>query len=196
LVRSAVQPLGVIHETEQRTLLGDSRQQAEHGQGDQEPVASIAGGQAQPDPQSLPLGLRESGEPSKDRSAKLMHPGERQLHLSLDAADPRDTKTRSLPSDVPQQRRLSDARLATDDHDAALTLAHVCQQLVEQFALAGPAQEARVTVGGHHPVPRSFHRARSVVAVSAWSCRAATAPDPAKPSIPARRATRAAVNAR
>jgi hypothetical protein len=44
-----------------------------------------------------------------------MHRGERQLHLSLDAGDPRHTKIRSLPSGVLQQRRLSDARLATDD---------------------------------------------------------------------------------
>ena len=125
LVRGGVEPLRVIHETEQRTLLGDRRQQTEHGQGDEEPVGSIAGRQAQRDTQSVPLVLRESAEPSIDRSAKLMHCSERQLHLSLDAGDLRDTKATSLPRGVPQQGRLSDASLTTDDHDATLAAARV-----------------------------------------------------------------------
>ena len=53
----------------QRTLLGDGRQQAEDRQGDEEPIGSIAGGQAQRDAQSVPLGLRQRVERSEDRSA-------------------------------------------------------------------------------------------------------------------------------
>jgi hypothetical protein len=78
-----------------------------------------------------------------------MHAGERQLHLGLDAGDLRDPKTRSLGGGVAQQRRLSDPRLATDDQDGALTLAHICQQSLERLALAGPAQQAQRRVGGH-----------------------------------------------
>ena len=39
----------------------------------------------------------------------------------------------------------------TDDENGAVTLAHICQQLVEHFALASPAQETWSTVGGHWP---------------------------------------------
>ena len=35
-----VQPLSVVHETEQRPLLGHDSQQAEHGQSDQEPLGT------------------------------------------------------------------------------------------------------------------------------------------------------------
>ena len=149
LIRSLVQPLRVIDETEQRLLLGHGGQQAEHGEGDEEPVRSTSGRPAQRDAQRIPLRLRKGIETSKHRRAQLMHAGERQLHLGLDARDLRDAKARSLSYGVPQQRGLSDARLATDDENGALTLAHIRQQLVEHFALASPAQETWSTVGGH-----------------------------------------------
>jgi hypothetical protein len=44
-----------------------------------------------------------------------MGPGERQLHLRLDARDLRDAESGRLPSGVAQQRGLADARLAADD---------------------------------------------------------------------------------
>jgi hypothetical protein len=37
-----------------------------------------------------------------------------------------------------QQRRLADARFAADERDGALTAAHVCEQAIDHFALAGP----------------------------------------------------------
>jgi hypothetical protein len=70
-----------------------------------------------------------------------MHPGERQFHLSLHAADPHDTKARGLARGVPQQRRLSDTRVATDDQNATLTLVQICEQLIDEVALAGAAQQ-------------------------------------------------------
>ena len=41
---------------------------------------------------------------------------------------------------VPEERRLSDTGLAADHQDGALTLANVCHDLVERFALAGPLE--------------------------------------------------------
>jgi nucleoside-diphosphate-sugar epimerase len=54
-----------------------------------------------------------------------------------------------MSSDVPEQRRLSDACLASHDQDSALTLAHLCQEAVQHFALAGPVQERGRKGGGH-----------------------------------------------
>jgi hypothetical protein len=61
------------------------------------------------------LRLWESVEPSEHRRAELMDRGEREFHLRLYARDLRDTKPSGLPSGVPQQGGLSDARLAPDD---------------------------------------------------------------------------------
>ena len=141
--------MGVLHETEQRPLLGRGRQQAEHGESDQEPVRDVTGCEAQGDIQRVLLRLRERVELVEHRRAELVDPGERQLHLRLHARDLRHTESRGPTSGVPEQRRLSDARLASDDQDGALTLARLCQEPVEHFALAGPVKKPGRRGGGH-----------------------------------------------
>jgi 2-methylisocitrate lyase-like PEP mutase family enzyme len=78
-----------------------------------------------------------------------MDPGERQLHLRLHARDLRHSESRGLTSGVPEQRRLSDARLASHDQDRTLTLARACQKPGEHLALAGPVKEPGRKGGGH-----------------------------------------------
>ena len=148
--RGGIEPLGVIDEAQQRPLRGDLGQQAERGQGDQEAVGSSAGRQAQRDAQSGLLGLGKRAEPVEHRRAELMQPRERQLHLGLDAGDPRDAKAGRLPGAVVQERRLADARLAADDQHRALAAADVLQQPVERLTLAGAPQQERGTAG-HGP---------------------------------------------
>ena len=65
-----------------------------------------------------------------------MGAGVRQFHLRLDARDLRDAKSRSLPSRVPQQRRLPNARLTMEHQDGAVTVVHICQQSVDKATLA------------------------------------------------------------
>ena len=86
------------------------------------------------------LRLGERVEPAEHRRAELMHSRERQLHLGLDSDDPGDSKSGRLPSAIVQERRLADARLATDDENCTLPAAHVRHQPVEHLTLAGPAQ--------------------------------------------------------
>ena len=54
-----------------------------------------------------------------------------------------------MTSGIPQQRRLSDARLASHGQDGALTPAHVRQEPVEHFTLAGPVKQSGRKTGGH-----------------------------------------------
>ena len=68
-----------------------------------------------------------------------MEPGERQLHLGLDACDPRDSEAGCLVAAVAQERRLANAGIAPDDEDGALALADVREQPIECLTLAGPA---------------------------------------------------------
>jgi hypothetical protein len=134
--------VSVLHDTEQRPLLGRGRHQSEHGESDQEPVRHLTGREAQGDIQRVLLRLRERVELVEQRRAELMDPGERQLHLRLHARDLRDAESRRMTSGVPEQRRLSDARLASDDQHGALPLAPLCQEPVERLALAGPVQKS------------------------------------------------------
>ena len=141
--------MGILHETEQRPLLGHGRQQAEHGESDQEAVRDVTGCSAQGDIERVLLQLRKRVELVEHRRAELLDPGERQLHLRLHARDLRHTESRGMTSGVLEQRRLSDARLASDDEDGALTPAHVCKEPVEHLALAGPVQKPGRKSGGH-----------------------------------------------
>jgi hypothetical protein len=68
-----------------------------------------------------------------------MDPGVRQLRVCLHSRDVLDTEARRLTSGVLQQRRLAYTRFAPDDQDGAVTAAHVCEQAVDHYALAGPA---------------------------------------------------------
>jgi hypothetical protein len=52
-------------------------------------------------------------EPIQERSAQLVEPGERELHLRLDAGRPGDATPRSRSRHVVQKRRLADAGVAS-----------------------------------------------------------------------------------
>jgi len=52
--------MGVLHETEKWALLGRGRQQAEHGEPDQEPVRDVTRCEAQGDVQRVLLWLRSA----------------------------------------------------------------------------------------------------------------------------------------
>ena len=91
--------MSVLHETEQRPLLGRGRQQAEHGESDQEPVRDVTRCEAQGDVQRVLLGLRERVELVEHWRTELMDPGERELHLRLHARDLRHTESRGLPGE-------------------------------------------------------------------------------------------------
>jgi hypothetical protein len=115
----AVEPLEIVHETQQRLRLGHLRQETERRQAHEEAVRSSAGREAERDPQGVLLRLRERSEATEQRHAELMQTRERQLHLRLDAGDLDDPETRSLTGGETQQRRLAHARLAADGEHAA-----------------------------------------------------------------------------
>ncbi len=107
-----IEPLLVVRQADQRLLLGDVGQQAQHGQADQEAVRGRAGADAERGPQRILLRHRKPLNPVKHRRAQLLQPGERQLHLRLDARDPLNPAAGRPPGQVVQQRRLACPRLA------------------------------------------------------------------------------------
>jgi hypothetical protein len=54
-----------------------------------------------------------------------MKPGEGQLHLGFDPADPRDPKPGGIVADGSEQGRLPNTRFASDNHDGTAAVARV-----------------------------------------------------------------------
>jgi hypothetical protein len=126
------------------------------------------------------------------RHAELMDAGERQLHLCFRARDLNHAESRGMVYGVPEQRRLSDARLASDDQHGALTLAHVCQESVDHVAFADAVDKPGRKGGGHlagnanRPAPLGCGRTRSRprrMRVARSTSRIAGMPITARPQV-------------
>ena len=80
-LRCPVQPVAVIDQAHQRTVLGRLGQQAQHRQANDEVIGRWPGLQAQRDRQRIPLRLRQERKAIQERGAELVQSGEGQLHL-------------------------------------------------------------------------------------------------------------------
>ena len=149
LARGVVQPLGVLHEAQQRTFLGHVGQQAQRRQRHHEPIADVTRRQPEGHAQGPLLRLGKGVEVAEHRRAQLVQAGVGELHLGLHAGDLGDAEAGGLAGGVAQQGRLADARLAADHQHRALSVAHVVEQLIEDLSLPGPATERCSARGGH-----------------------------------------------
>ena len=129
------------------SLLGRVGQQAQDRQGDEEAVRGGAVLQPERRPQRIALRAGQSVEPVEHRRAQLVQPGERELHLGLDARDPGDAALRGPLGDVLQQRGLADPRLAAQDQHRALPGPDALQLTVQHLALvASTSQHAALSL--------------------------------------------------
>ena len=153
--RGLIQPLRVVDDAEQGTLLSDLRDQAQDAQADEKPVRGCARAEPEHDLHGLTLWSRQPLEPIEQRRAELVQTRVGQLHLGLHPHRADDGEIRRRVDQVLQQRRLPDPGLAPQNQRAALALPDRPDQPVQQGALASPALQARLP-------PRSgqaiFHR--------------------------------------
>ena len=140
--RALIQPLRVVDDTQQRTLLGRLREQTQHRQPDEKAIRGSAGAQPEHDLHGLPLRRRKGLEPIEQRPAQLMQRGVGQLHVRLHPHRPHDRQIRRRRDQVLQQRGLADPSLAAQHQRPALTAADGRDQLVQQRALTRPAAQA------------------------------------------------------
>ena len=124
-------------------------------------VRRLSRRQPECDAQGVPLRPGKIVEPAEHGRAQLVHPGERQLHLCLDARDLRDAKTGRLTGAVVQQRSLPDPSLPPNDNDRAPAVTDIVHQPVEQLTLLGSSEYRGRTARGHRP---SVNRAQTRVA--------------------------------
>ena len=136
--RGSVQPFRVVDHAQDRAALRRIRQQAQHRKTNEEPVGHRACAQPERGLQGLTLRRGQPIDRVEQRCAELVQPGERQLHLRLDAAGPQDGHVRSRAERVVEQRGLADPRLTAQDEYAATAGAAGFEQLVESFALGLP----------------------------------------------------------
>ena len=134
---------------DERSLLGDVGQQAQHRQPDEEAIRRVAGAQPERRAQRVALRAGKRVELLEQRRAQLMQPRERDLHLGLDAAGAHDPAPRRALCDVAQKGRLADAGFPVQDQRAALAAARRVQQPVERVAFASTAQQRRRTPRHH-----------------------------------------------
>jgi hypothetical protein len=80
---SPVQPLRIVDQAHQRAVLGHLRQQAEHGQADQETIRRRPRLKTERRPERITLRTRQPPEAIQHRPHHLVQAGERQLHLRL-----------------------------------------------------------------------------------------------------------------
>jgi hypothetical protein len=90
LRRGAVEPLRVVDDADERSLLGDLGEQRQHGEPHQEPVRPGTGLLAEHRGEGFPLWDRQPVKVIQHRSAELVEAAIGQLHLRLDADGRRD----------------------------------------------------------------------------------------------------------
>ena len=113
--RGLIQPLRVVDDAEQGTLLSHLRDQAQDPQADEKPVRGCARAEPEHDLHGLTLWSRQPLEPIEQRCAQLMQARVGQLHLGLHPHRPDDGEIRRRLDQVLQQRRLPDPGLAPQD---------------------------------------------------------------------------------
>ena len=141
--RHLVQPLRVVDDTEQRTLLRGLREQGQERQPDEKPIRHWSVAQAERDLEGVTLWRRESLHGLEQRCAQLVQGRERELHLGFDARSAKRPHLRCRFHGVVQKRRLPDPGLAVKDERATLAGADRGDHVVQQGALRSAPAQAR-----------------------------------------------------
>ncbi|MDB5065576.1 MAG: hypothetical protein JWM18_2010 [Chloroflexi bacterium] len=144
-----VQPVGVLDHPEQRPVLRDLLEQAEHGQPDEEAIRRGAGGETESGAERVALRAGKPVEPAQHLPAELVQPGEGELHLRLDSGGAGDSEARRGVRRVVEERGLADPRRAAHHQSAAPPRTGGGEQLVDGLALSAPAVQR-----GHRCGPR------------------------------------------
>ena len=138
---SRVEPLGVVHDADERPLLRYICQQAQHRQADEEPIRRGAVAQAERNAKRIALRAGQAVQAVQERRAQLLQSGVRQFDLGLDAGRPGNAAPGRVPHQILQQRGLADPGLAAQHQRPALTGAHAHHQLIQRGALAAAAKQ-------------------------------------------------------
>ncbi len=122
LGRRRVQPLGVVDAAQHRATVAGLGQQAQQAGGDEKAILDAVEAEAQRAAQSRGLGGGEAIDELQARAHELVHAGEGQLVLGLDADAAQHRHVARAVGGVLEQRGLADPRLAAQ-HERGTALA-------------------------------------------------------------------------
>jgi hypothetical protein len=137
----AIEPLCVIHEAHQGTILADVGQQAEDGHPDEKAIRRRPRFQSECCRECVMLGRGQATEVVEKRGAQLVEAAEGELHLGFDARGPRNQAVRRAVLDVVKEGGLADAGFASQHKRRAPAAPQLGQQVAEYSAFDCPAQE-------------------------------------------------------
>ncbi len=155
LRRRGVDPLRIVEDAEKGRRLSHLREEAEHGETDEEPIRGLAGARPERRAERLLLGFRKVGDAVQERSAQLMEHRIRELDLRLHARRPGDDEAVRTLNEVTEQGGLADSCLAPKHQHFAAARDSAGQKLVQLLALAASASQfAALLMTRHgHPPP-------------------------------------------
>jgi CheY-like chemotaxis protein len=155
----AIEPVAVIDNTKERTLLRDIRQQAESREADEKALGYASACEAECGRERVALRSREAFEPIEYRHAKLMERRIWQLHLGLDAGRSNDPKVGRLVDRVLEQGALSDSGIPVQDKHLTAARPNRGEYLVQRFTFRATAPQHR-SAPPPNPNGRSGKRTR------------------------------------
>jgi hypothetical protein len=141
LRRGSVEPLRVVHDADDRSLLGLLGEQAEHCQAHQEAIRGLATAQAECCHERISLWARKAVDPVHQRRTELVQRRICELHLELGSSSPQNATAAGPAYQVLQQRGLADTGFASQDECSAVTRPHPVQQPIQRLALAAPTTQ-------------------------------------------------------
>jgi hypothetical protein len=133
--RHLVQPLRVVDDAEERTLLCRPRKQRQDRQPDEESIRRRPCGPAERDLECAALWRRELLHGFEQRRTQLVQGRERELHLRLDTRGVQDPHVCRRGNGIVQERCLPDPGLTVNQQCATLAGAERGDDVIEQGAL-------------------------------------------------------------
>ncbi|GAA3105920.1 hypothetical protein GCM10020001_024550 [Nonomuraea salmonea] len=151
LPRGAVEPLRVIHETQQSRLVRVLRQEGQHRQPHQHRLRAGRGPEPERRLQGRALRAWQRGEMTERRAQQQLQPRERQLRLELDPRAAGQPQVAGRRGGVVEQRRLADARLAAQHQRRTAPRPRPRQQFGDRvhFGLSSVQSPAPMTPSWH-----------------------------------------------
>jgi hypothetical protein len=135
LCRRLVQPLGIVDDTDERLLFGDTRAQRQGGEPDEEPVRRGTFAESEDGRERVALGSGELVEVIQHGPAELMQPAISEFHLGLDADGSGDMEVLDTLSEVAEQRALAHPGFTAEHDDPTFTGENVRQEAIERITL-------------------------------------------------------------
>ena len=143
---ASIEPLGVVDQADERSLLSRLRQEPQYGECEEKAVWWLPLGERERRAERGALWSRQSVEAIQQRRAQLMQSGERELHLRLNGRRPDHmTPCCSVPH-VLEERRLADARLPCHDERAALATPERVERSIQRPALLRTSDQRRTWI--------------------------------------------------